>query len=292
MINDAVLQILLILAYLAIGLIAVTFPIYAICVTFLPQEKWESEKERKKRIESLKEHISKLAKDLSGKPKDSERFKEIQTRIEQHASEKESLEYLTAKGAVRKPVILLALALVAAIVGIQFLYSGYMELELAMICGMFSGVFSAGAVYRLYKTISSVEYAALRPARTIEFQIRFLSGEKSEVIKLKKKAKLEITVGTREESLEEVEVSVFIPPEIEVKETLTERTRCIMQPDEMRFPNYSLVWREVGFLHMGTYDATAIDVLPKKIGKYEIPVAVCAKGIYEYHASLTLNVVK
>jgi hypothetical protein len=52
--TEAVLQILLLLAYLAIGLISVTFPIYAICVTYLKQERWESEKERKQRNEELK----------------------------------------------------------------------------------------------------------------------------------------------------------------------------------------------------------------------------------------------
>ena len=128
MMSDAVLQILLILAYLAIGLVAVTFPIYAICVTYLPQEKWETKKDRQKRIEKLKGHIAELVEELSGEPKDSERFKEIQTRIEQHNSEKESLEYLTAKGAVRRPVIFLALALLTAVLGIGFLHLGYMEL--------------------------------------------------------------------------------------------------------------------------------------------------------------------
>jgi len=76
--SDAILQVLLLLAYLAIGLISVTFPIYAICVTYLRRELWESFKEQKKGVENLKENISRLMEELSGERKDSERFKEIE----------------------------------------------------------------------------------------------------------------------------------------------------------------------------------------------------------------------
>ena len=58
--GEAALQILLILAYLAIGLISVTYPIFALCVGYLRQEKSETEKERKKRIETLKAKILRL----------------------------------------------------------------------------------------------------------------------------------------------------------------------------------------------------------------------------------------
>ena len=80
--NDTILQILLILAYLAIGLIAVTFPIYAISVNYLPQEKQESEKERKKRIEKIKNRIANLTKNLSEETKYTERVAQIKEQIE------------------------------------------------------------------------------------------------------------------------------------------------------------------------------------------------------------------
>jgi hypothetical protein len=43
MISEAAFQILLILAFLAIGLLSVTFPVYAIAVTYLPREKQQIE---------------------------------------------------------------------------------------------------------------------------------------------------------------------------------------------------------------------------------------------------------
>ena len=83
--TEALLQILLILSFLAIGLIAVTFPLYAIAVNFLPQEKLESEKESKKNADP---------------------------------------ESLSAKGAVGIPVLLLLVSLISTISGIIYYYQG------------------------------------------------------------------------------------------------------------------------------------------------------------------------
>jgi hypothetical protein len=52
--GDSILQLLLLLGYLSIGLIAITFAVYAISVNYLRQEKSESKKEQKKRLEELK----------------------------------------------------------------------------------------------------------------------------------------------------------------------------------------------------------------------------------------------
>jgi len=289
--NENVLQVLLILAYLAIGLISVTFPIYAICVTYLRREKWETEKERKKRIESIKKHIAKLTDELSGEPKDSERFKQIQDRIEKHQNEKESLEYLTAKGAVRKPIILFALALLSTILGIQFLYMGYMELELALICGVFSGAFSIKAVYRLYKTISSIEYAALRPARTIEFDVAYRSREQTRRIKVRKETEVWVSAGTDEENIESFVLQMFFPPKIEI-ENVPKGVSLTIQPEGFNYPNYTMMGVKKDFVPKGTSQAVRLTVIAKKIGRYRIPVIVHGKGIHEYETELTLNVVK
>ncbi len=291
--NDAVLQILLILAYLAIGLISVTFPIYAISVDYLRQEKWESGKERKKRLEEVKGQIAELARELSGESEDSERFHQINDQIGRYKSKKESLEYLTARGAVMKPIILLALALLASAIGILFLYSEYAELESALLCGALSGGFSAVAIYRLYRTISAVEVAALRPARTIEFRVDIGErGKTTHEIKLKQEAELKIAAGTTEEDLENVEISVFVPPEIEFRDLSYKDEVATRQPRGTDFPNYMGVTRNIPYVHRGNFQVVAFRVIPKKVGTYEIPVQVFAKGVYEHQAWLTLRVVK
>lgn len=69
--SDALLQFLLLLTYLMIGLISVSFPIFAIAIVYLPKEKWETEKERSRRIEGLKGKIAKLTTELEGRTEDT-----------------------------------------------------------------------------------------------------------------------------------------------------------------------------------------------------------------------------
>lgn len=97
--DEAILQIQNIIVYLSIGLISVTFPIYAICVTYQRQEKWETEKELKKREELIKNSINKLTQELKSESISSLR-KQLQTRLENYeedlANIKERYTYLTA----------------------------------------------------------------------------------------------------------------------------------------------------------------------------------------------------
>jgi len=58
--SESALQILLILSYLAIGLLSVTFPIYAICVSYLKAEKHEAAQENKNQLSSVNERIASL----------------------------------------------------------------------------------------------------------------------------------------------------------------------------------------------------------------------------------------
>lgn len=256
--NDAVLQILLILTYLAIGLISITFPIYAIAVNYLPSEKWESEKERKTRIERLRNSINELNKELSGE-EDSKRFAEIKRQIENYEAEKESLElkvrYLTAKGAVRNPIIGLVMALLASGAGIIFFYEGNQHAYIA-ICGSVSGLICSWALFNLYKTISAVEHSALRPARTIGFKICFDSGEK--IQEIKRGEETEISIGAcAEEQVEKFHMAIGLPTEIELKQFPTsERVTVSHQPKgAVTFPGFTAVFLEVDIAHSGIFQA-------------------------------------
>ena len=288
--SNAVLEVLQILMYLAIGLMSVTFPIYAICVTYLRQEKWETKKERKKRIEKLRTRISELTTELEGKEQDRERVTQLREQIEKYEIELKGTElgvqYLTAKGAVGIPVQYLAIALTAAGVGI---YSFYEDLWLVVpICGVISIVFSTFTVFSLYKTISAVEYAALRPARTVEFTVGFIpSWETIKQIKLGEHSKLRIFAKAIEANIEDFMVYMEIPSEIKTGiESVSENVVI------SKYLNYTMARCYTKFLPKNRGAGITFDVVPKKTGEYTIPVKVYGKGIYEYKKELTLNVVK
>jgi len=287
--SEAYLQILLILAYLSIGLISVTFPIFTICVTYLRQEFRETKKEQKKRVEKLREKLAKLTKELSGKWKDIERFKEIQRLIKSYKGELQGLEtrltHLTAIGAVLAPIIFLAIALLSACIGIYFFYQGSGDLVNFSITG--SVMFSGAALYYLYKTISAVEYAALRRARTIEFEISFYpSKEETQQVKLGETSQLSIGTRTHEDSVDDLVMYVMVPSELEIERSTSHETRCSYYEDRC------IVFTKRAFLFRASGVIASFLVVPKKIGKHTVEVKVGAKGIYENKKELTVNVVK
>ena len=291
MMSDAVLQILLILAYLAIGLIAVTFPIYAICVTFLPRERWESDKARKKRIEKLQAKISELTVKLKGEKGASERVAQIKEEIERYETELKGTELrvdcLTAKGAVGTPVTYLTLALLT--VGIAIYSFSLESLEGVVAFGFISSLCSAMAVRRLYKTITAVEYAALRKARTIEFNIYFEGGGKSREVKLGKKTSLNILWGSEEETVEKVRAMFFIHPELKLVST---DAKSVLQSATMDYPNYTAAEISCDIIHQDSFGGVSITILPSKTGKYEIPVVIKAPEITEYETVLVVHVIE
>jgi hypothetical protein len=291
---EAVLQILLIMAYLAIGLLSVTFPIYAISVNYLPQEKWESEKERKKRIENLRTKISELTAELKGEEQDTKRVEELKEQIEKYESELAGTElrskHLTAQSAVGIPVVTLIFALLFAGCGIYYFYEG--NEQWVTIFGILSALFSVGAVHELYKTISAVEYAALRPARTVEFEIYYIEDGVSKKITVEKETEIAIGMVTKDVALEHAEYYVFLPPKIELKKLLSTGARAYLQAKRSDYPDYLMIAKASDFVHKDTGEVIELIVSAKEVGKYKIPVSVCAKGIYEYDTELIINVVK
>lgn len=288
--NQAVLQILLLLAYLAIGLIAVTFPIYAISVNYLPQEKSESEKERKKRIEKLRENIENLTNELSGGIEDAEHISQITEQIGRYKTELEGTElkagYLTAKGAVRNPIISLVLALLTAGIGVSFWIVDEMSWVIAF--GFVSGGLSVAALYSLYKTVSAVEYAALRPARTVDFHVSFKDGKETKQMTLNEETDVEIMGYPLDDSVDNATMYVTFPKVFETTTgSETERVHIDM------FPNYWCV-TTIATPHLPAYCIMGAggSVRPVKTGEYRIPVDIHAKGVYPYSTYVTINVVE
>lgn len=284
--NDAVLQVLLILAYLAIGLISVTFPIYAISVNFLPQQKWENEKEQRKRMDELKSKISQLTAEMKG---DKKQVSQLKEQLDKYEAELEGTElryqYLTAKGAVLAPVAALVPALLFAVVGIYAFYKDSREWAIGL--GGFSALSSVVALYRLYKTISAVEYGALKPERTVEFQVGFEKDYRKTIeTKFNDKAKFRIFARTHECEVETLVLLATFPAVLGAKCHFKDPDLSFSQFDDVAVAKLSEDYVPKG-MGVGFY----FSVTPQKIGKYSINVRVCAKGIYDTREELTIEVV-
>jgi hypothetical protein len=295
-VNEAVLQALLILAYLAIGLVSVTFPIYAIAVNFLPQQKWESEKQRSKRIAELKGKITRISSELGAKVGDSNQIKSLRDQLDKYENElrgtKLRVNYLTVKGAVIVPVAVLLVALVFSIIG---LYAYYKDLrEWAIGLGVISALGSGFASYRLYKTVSAVEYGALSPERTIEFDVGFipkLLGEDAqplETTELKTGTETRIRIGARttEYDVENFELRVFIPKNVQVVSEMLSGAGLVVS----RYEDVTILGmrEDCVFKELGV--AISANFLSNEVGTYQISVLISAKGIYSFHKNLSVVV--
>jgi len=290
--TEAVLQILLILAYLAIGLLSVTFPIYALCVTYLKQEKYASEKERKRSMEKAKDEIIKLTNEMSAEKEGTQRFLELRRKVREWQLELNKLEqrpyFLTAKGAVLVPIIFLSIALFSACIGIFYYYE---VSEQGVLGGtMFSLICSSMAIIGLYRTICTIEHAALREAVEVELVSRFQETD-TMTQEVKVNEEVDITIGnlTPDMDLEKAEFRIFFPPEIEVKAHSGEG--IVLQPKESRFPNYNMILYSIEFAAKNIFKAVDCRILAKQVGEYKIPVILTARGIEESTGELTLKVV-
>jgi hypothetical protein len=139
-------------------------------------------------------------------------------------------QYLTAKGAVGIPVTLLLSALIAAIVGIAILYSDLQNSQnIAIGLGCGSALLSGLALFSLYNTISAVEYGALRPERTVEFDVGFSKVgqrrpyEKTRELKIGEEALLGIHARTYEYDIENYFLEIRLPPELVTTEAIEDK---------------------------------------------------------------------
>jgi len=145
----------------------------------------------------------------------------------------------------------------------------------------------------LYKTVSAVEHAALRPARTVKFEIELLevrTGKQISQMKLGKELYLMVQTVSYEEDVENLNTFVTFPSEIKITE---------LEPSEKEpgfditiFKDYTVVYGETAFLPKGIADTIYLHVTPKKVGEFPISFQICGKGIYDYKTKLILRVVK
>jgi hypothetical protein len=244
-------------------------------------------------MEKAKDEIIKLTNEMSAEKKGTQRFLELRKKVREWQLELDKLEqrpyFLTAKGAVLVPIISLLTALLFACIGIFYYYEGIEQAVFSSV--MFSLILSSTAIFALYRTICTVEHAALRGAEEVEVVSKFReTGTPTYEVKVGKE--VDIAIGNRSSDidLEMANFSIFFPPEIEVKTTSTGTIG--LQPETASFPNYTLVSYSVEFAPKRMMQGIRCRILAKQVGEYKIPIKVSAKGIEESSSELTLKVVQ
>ena len=279
-------EILLLLAYLAIGLMSITVPTYAISVSYLARETAKTLEEMRKRRNDLGEKLSELKEKLKKEPGVEGIKEEIKKFEEEEAQLKDRLECLSVKGAVGFPFGAFALGLVFAASGI------YASENVSLYVLASIGSVAYG-LYRLGKSLLAVEQAALRPEEELLplFRIAFESGATIERYQVGEEKKAELRfVNLGKEIAEDVNLMIFFPPEFSL---LTyPGYRIIKQRPRTEYPNHTAAQFTFKLIHSGFDIALCVKLkMPQTPDTYVIPVAVRARRIGVTEHKLTIEVV-
>jgi hypothetical protein len=280
-------EILLLLAYLAIGLMSITVPTYAISVSYLARETSKTLEEMRERREELSENLDELRRKLKKEPGVEEIKKEIQRFEEEETELKGRLECLSVKGAVSYPFVGFVLGLLCAASGIYFFPESTSLLILPTI------LFVSYGLYRLAKSLLAIEQAALRPEEKLlpTFRVSFASKSSIERFKAKEQKIIGFRISNYGKDVaEDVNVMVFFPPEFKV----------------LKKPGYTIVPQGPAYRHAYHNAAkfrkkilyvelaapfTVKAIMPDEPGIYPLPVCVRARVIGKSDHELTIEVV-
>jgi hypothetical protein len=282
-----ILQILLLLAYLAIGLTSITVPTYAISVSYLARETLETLEDMRKRRKDLSEKLDELRKKLEKEPGVEGIKEEINKFEEEEAELKDRLECLSVKGAVGYPLGGFLLGLICAACGIYILPGNASLLMLASI------IFIVFGLYRLAKSLLAVEQAALRPEEKLlpTFRFSFTSGSSVETFKAKEQKEIEfLIINYGKDIAEDIDLMIFFPPEFKLLKKPA--YDIVKQIPTARYPNYNAAEFEIKILHVEISQPGAVLVeMPEKTGSYKIPICIRARKIGKSDHQLTIKVI-
>jgi len=271
--QEVMTQIFTLIAYLAIALMSVTVPTYAIAISYLAPETSKSMEDMKKRREDLAEKLEKLRKELKEKPGVEAIEGEITKYREEEAKLKSRLEYLSAKGAFGYPFISFMLALIFAA------YNIYAN-EVNLFYSFLSIVTMGAGIYHLGRTMVAIERAALRPEEEFlpAFRVAFISGATVERFKPGEQEEVALVVTNYgKEMAENANIGFLFPPRFEI---LPKPEYSIFKQTApgVDYPGYSGAFFDVPVFHMDMSGTLKILVkMPDKPASYDIPVCIRAK---------------
>lgn len=265
-------ELYLLAAYLAIGLMSITVPTYAIAVTYLARETSESRKDLQKRRKELAQKLEELRKRLE----DDAGVISISEEIKKYEKEDERLKerqlYLSAKGAVGYPFASFLLTLCVAAYGYYSGTDGAIWSFLLIFMGI--GLFHLG------KSLLAIEQAALRPEEVLlpALSVAFDSGADTTSCKAAEQKDITFLVRNQGKDLAETICAMFFfSPEFQV---IRGGQRRAKQLPVHTHPNYEAVIFDYDVIHPVVDVMSPVTLkMPDKPATYDVPVTVSARKI-------------
>jgi len=282
------------LALLAIGMMSITIPTYAISVSFLGRES----KRTLLDLERRRGDLEKKTKELTATVGTGPGLIALKAEIAQYEKDinqmKGRLTSLSVWGAFVYPVLCFAVALLSA--GYGFLvYSNAISSFEPSLTGdawvFFSIVFSLLGIVFLGNTLFRVNQAALSPETLSSFRVSFENGSTVERFPLSTPSKASVLIHNfGKEMAENVMIMIFFPTGFTTQPGLYSQG---VQPPYpvMDYPGWPSVSAVFDDMHEDTINTMAIGlVTPTMRDKYKIPIYIWEKRLGKSVHELVIEV--
>lgn len=284
------LQILLLLSYLAIGLMSLSIPTYAISVTYLAPETSKSMEEIERRKKELSGRLKEITKKIEIAPDLSEARREILKELDQYEAEEKKLKersgYLSAKGAVGLPFSAFSIVLISNSIGLC-IFPQYVQYVI-----LFSIFWMALGICRVAKTLHAIEQAVLKPEERLlpKFRVAFKSGIRTEKINAGETKEVKFLIDNTDNRTFEAILMIVFPPQFKV---LRGDYMTIPQKDAFTsFPDYTAASFSEKVLYPNVVNPATVKLkAPTETKPYKITVIVQPKNADRFQDELTIEVV-
>ncbi|MGD0177560.1 MAG: hypothetical protein ABSA50_11910 [Candidatus Bathyarchaeia archaeon] len=285
------------LAYLAIGLISVTIPTYAISITYLGRETEGTLKELERRRGRFSDKLDELRNRIQHETSTTA-IQALKEEISLFEKEEERLKnrlfFLSAKGAVFFPVVFYIMSLGASLYGIVYATN---EQVFPTLLGAAFSLFVGLAL--LWGTLHGVEEAALRPEDKLlpAFTVTFIDGTTTCSFPADTLQIFQILVRNNGEVMAKcVEALIAFPPDFEVPSVSQPEARLSTQPADrvihgISTRGYDTLWVKLNEIHSTIMKSIPLsDVkIPARQGAYKIPVLIFSEQTKPSEHVLTIE---
>ncbi len=278
------------LALLAIGMMSITVPTYAISVSFMGRERRRAISERERRVNELQIKVN----ELSNRVRDDPGLVALESEIASYRKDiraiKGRVDSLSVYYACFLPLFCFAIGLAFASWGLLILTGAAPSVSSSLTMAE-SSIFLAGwtiiwlllGMAFLSNTLTKVNRAAIKPETLSAFRLAFESGSTSErfLVGIQRTVRF-LLHNTGKESGEKILAQIYFPDNFEVSEATSEEsdvTNASVSSQTanpfMTFPSRQTAAVEQEFLHEDMVVWIVVVLrMPTAAGTYKVPCNV------------------
>jgi hypothetical protein len=279
--SDNIVQTFTLLATFNIALVAVAIANYAVSASYLGRETRLTRTRMERRKKKLSKHLAEMQKDSQ-----TNQIPRLEKEIDKAKKDIRGLNnrifFLSWVGAVILPSSLFLISFIFSIFGMNV--TSLFTNEQAQITAtqgfiVISAFMTSVGFVLLFVVIRNIDSAAKNsPVPVIE--MRFLESDSNGKIILKNNIESKIHVDVRntgEDMAENTEIYIHFPPQFKILKSLGYKVSKSLSSG--KYPDYSLLYKSFGNLHIGTYYSIPVKLQPSVSGTFKIPITVCERKI-------------